>query len=65
MSFLLKIHYLVALFAAKSMPHEGKCCECLHKVEEDVVGFGDGEFLTDLSQSYGGFVCILYNWRVH
>ena len=24
-------------------------CECLHKVVEDVVGFGDGEFLTDLS----------------
>lgn len=26
-----------------------KSCECLHKVVEDVVGFGDGEFLTDLS----------------
>ena len=26
-----------------------KSCECLHKVEEDVVGFEDGEFLTDLS----------------
>ena len=24
-------------------------CEDLQKVEEDVVGFGDGEFLTDLS----------------
>ena len=24
-------------------------CECLHKVVEDVVGFGDGEFLRDLS----------------
>ena len=24
-------------------------CECLRKVVEDVVGFGDGEFLTDLS----------------
>ena len=23
-------------------------CEDLQKVEEDVVGFGDGEFLTDL-----------------
>ena len=31
------------------MPNHGKCCECLHKVVEDVVGFGDGEFLTDLS----------------
>ena len=26
-----------------------KKCEDLRKVEEDVVGFGDGEFLTDLS----------------
>ena len=48
-SFLLKIHYLLALFVAKGMPNHGKCCECLHKVVEDVVGFGDGEFLTDVS----------------
>ena len=48
MSFLLKIHYLLALFVAKGMPNQGKCCRWLRKVVEDVVGFGDGEFLTDL-----------------
>ena len=49
MIFLLKIHYLLALFVAKGMPNQGKCCRWLRKVVEDVVGFGDGEFLTDLS----------------
>ena len=53
MSFLLKIHYLVALSAAKFMPkgRERRLRATLisNKVEEDVVGFGDGEFLTDLS----------------
>lgn len=47
MSFLLKIHSLVTLFVAIGIPNDGKCCECLHKVVEDVVGFGDGEFLTE------------------
>ena len=49
MSFLLKIHYLLALFVAKGMPNQGKCYEDLRKVVEDVVGFGDEEFLTNLS----------------
>ena len=53
MSILLKNHSLVAKSAAKVVP---KGCErrlratlISNKVEEDVVGFGDGEFLTDLS----------------
>jgi hypothetical protein len=53
MSFLLKNHSLVAKSAAKVVP---KGCErrlratlISNKVVEDVVGFGDGEFLTDLS----------------
>ena len=31
------------------MEGSSKKCEDLRKVVEDVVGFGDGEFLTDLS----------------
>ena len=31
------------------MEGSSKKCEGLRKVEEDIVGFGDGEFLTDLS----------------